>query len=161
MNKFHWVASAIILFVSALVSAASANIEEAEKLYASGDKEAALEQFVSAGGEGNAEASFRAAQMFERGEGTPEPRLEKAADWYQVAARAGHLAALTSLADMFVDGRGVPEDKVQAWALLDIAARRGHLEAATKRDRLAQDMTEAEFEAGPRRAEKLAPKYNK
>lgn len=142
-----------------VTQSAHADMAKAVELHKSGDLTAALEEYVSTGGEGNAEASFRAAQMFERGDGTPEPRLEKAAAWYQVAARAGHLPALTALAEMFADGRGVPEDKIQAWALFDIAARKGLIEAATKRDRLAQDMTEAEYEAGPRRAEKLAPKY--
>ncbi|PJK31747.1 hypothetical protein CVT23_00040 [Minwuia thermotolerans] len=149
----------VALFIFGNAQSVVAGIEEAEKLQAAGDHTAALEEYVSTGGEGDVEASFRAAQMFERGEGTPEPRLEKAAAWYQVAARAGHLTALTALAEMFADGRGVDKDRTQAWALLDIAAQKGHTDAAAKRDKLAEQMSENELAAGQRRAEKIAPKY--
>ena len=159
MFKTVVAASVAAFIVVGVGQSARASLENADKLYQAGELTAALEEYVATGGEGNVEATFRAAQMFERGEGTPEPRLEKAAAWYQVAARAGHMAALTSLAEMFAEGRGVAEDKVQAWALLDIAARKGHADAATKRDKLAEEMTENQLEAGPRRAEKLAPKY--
>ena len=155
MFKTVVAASVAAFIVVGVGQSARASLENADKLYQAGELTAALEEYVATGGEGN----VRAAQMFERGEGTPEPRLEKAAAWYQVAARAGHMAALTSLAEMFAEGRGVAEDKVQAWALLDIAARKGHADAATKRDKLAEEMTENQVEAGPRRAEKLAPKY--
>lgn len=140
---------------------ANADIKEAEKLYASGDHKAALEQFVATGGEGDVEATYRAAQMFESGEGTVgnEPRFEKAVSWYQAAARGGHLGALKKLADMFAEGRGVEEDKVQAWTLLNIAAEKGDAEAAEMRDQLGNDMRPGQLAAGQRRTQKLAPKY--
>lgn len=147
------------MLVALGVGTAHAGLKEAEKLYAAGDHKAALQEYVNTGGEGNVEATYRAAQMFERGEGTTEPRLDKAAAWYQVAARAGHVSALKALADMFAEGRGVDEDKVQAWALLDIAAQKGDKEAATERDKLSEDLRPGQVAAGQRRAQKLAPKY--
>lgn len=143
------------------IGTASADIAEAEKLYASGDHKAALERFVATGGEGDIEATFRAAQMFESGQGTVggEPRYGKAVSWYQAAARGGHLGALKKLAGMFAEGRGVDEDKVQAWTLLNIAAEKGDNEAAQMRDQLANDMRPGQVAAGQRRTQKLAPKY--
>ena len=94
-----------------------------------------------------------------QGEGTGEPRYEKAVAWYQVAARGGHVGALRQLAGMFADGRGVDEDKVQAWTLLNIAAERGDKEAVAKRDALAADLRPGQLAAGERRTQKLAPKY--
>ncbi|WP_417514542.1 tetratricopeptide repeat protein [Minwuia sp.] len=138
---------------------ANADIKQGDKLYAEGNYKDALQQYVDAGGEGDVEATFRAAQMFEKGEGTGEPRYEKAVAWYQVAARAGHLGALHQLSDMFAEGRGVDADKVQAWTLLNIAANRGDAEAAKKRDALAADLRPGQLAAGERRTQKLAPKY--
>jgi TPR repeat protein len=141
------------------VGAANAGTKEAQKLYAGGDHKAALQEFVDAGSEGDIEATFRAAQMFENGEGTGEPRYEKAVAWYQVAARGGHVGALRQLAGMFSDGRGVDADKVQAWTLLNIAAERGDADAVKMRDALGADLRPGQLAAGERRTQKLAPKY--
>ena len=142
------------------LGAAHADTAQADKLYAEGNYKDALQAYVDAGGEGDVNATFRAAEMFEKGEGTGgEPRFEKAVSWYQVAARAGNLDALNRLADLFAEGRGVDEDKVQAWTLLNIAAQRGDTDAATKRDNLAADLRPGQIAAGERRTQKLAPKY--
>lgn len=151
--------TSISMLVALGVGTAQAGLEEAEQLYAAGDHKAALQEYVNTGGTGDVEATFRAAQMFERGEGTGEPRLDKAAAWYQAAARAGHVTALKSLAEMFANGRGVDEDKVQAYALLEIAVQKGDPEAAQVRDKLSADLRPGQVAAGQRRAEKLAPKY--
>lgn len=151
--------TSISLLVALSAATAQAGLKEAEQLYAAGDHKAALQEYVNTGGEGDIEATFRAAQMFERGEGTGEPKLDKAAAWYQAAARAGHVSALKALAEMFAEGRGVDEDKVQAWALLDIAAQKGDSEAAQVRDELSADLRPGQVAAGQRRAQKLAPKY--
>lgn len=141
------------------IGTANAGTKEGEKLYAGGDHKGALQQYVDAGGEGDIEATFRAAQMFEKGEGTGEPRYEKAVAWYQVAARGGHVGALRQLAGMFADGRGVDADKVQAWTLLNIAAERGDAKAVEMRDALGADLRPGQLAAGERRTQKLAPKY--
>ena len=151
--------TSISMLVALGVGTAQAGLKEAEQLYAAGDHKGALQEYVNTGGTGDVEATFRAAQMFERGEGTGEPRLDKAAAWYQAAARAGHVTALKSLAEMFAAGRGVDEDKVQAYALLEIAAQKGDPEAAQVRDKLSADLRPGQVAAGQRRAEKLAPKY--
>jgi len=139
--------------------AAQAGVKEAEKMYAEGNLQAALQEYVNVGGNGDVEATFRAARMFETGEGTSEPRFEKAVAWYQVAARAGHLGAMRNLAGMFAEGRGVDQDLVQAWTLLNIGAERGDAESAKARDALSEQMRPGQLAAGERRTEKLAPKY--
>ncbi|WP_416897762.1 MAG: tetratricopeptide repeat protein [Minwuia sp.] len=138
---------------------AQADIAAADKLFAEGNHKDALQAYVDAGGEGDVEATYRAAEMFETGQGTGGPKMDKAASWYQAAARAGHLGALNKLAEMFNEGRGVEQDKVQAWTLLNIAAQRGDTDAAARRDQIAADLRPGQIAAGERRTEKLASKY--
>ncbi|MDF1720871.1 MAG: tetratricopeptide repeat protein [Minwuia sp.] len=141
---------------------AHAGYDEGKALYAEGKYNEALQEFVNAGGEGNVDAVYRAALMFEAGEGTAKDdskAMEKAADWFQTAARAGHTGAMKKLAKMFADGRGKPQDPVQAWAILQIAAERGDKEAAAQRDALAETMRPGQREAGKRRHGKLADTY--
>eukprot|EP00657_Telonema_sp_P-1_P010665 TRINITY_DN519_c0_g1_i2.p1 TRINITY_DN519_c0_g1~~TRINITY_DN519_c0_g1_i2.p1 ORF type:complete len:165 (-),score=55.11 TRINITY_DN519_c0_g1_i2:166-660(-) len=141
---------------------AHAGYDEGQALYSEGKYTEALQEFVDAGGAGNMDAVYRAALMFEAGEGTSkddEKAMEKAADWFQTAARAGHTGAMKKLAKMFADGRGKPQDPVQAWAILQIAADRGDKEAAAQRDALSETMRPGQREAGKRRLEKIADLY--
>ena len=141
---------------------AHAGYDEGKEMYDQGKFNEALQEFVKAGGDGNVEAVYRAALMFEAGEGTAKDdtaALAKAADWFQTAARAGHKGAMKKLAQMFADGRGKPQDPVQAWAILQIAADRGDKEAAVQRDALAETMRPGQIEAGKRRLEKIADNF--
>lgn len=143
-------------------SLAHAGYDEGKALYEQGKFNEALQEFVQAGGNGNVEAVYRAALMFEAREGTAKDDAEaitKAADWFQTAARAGHKEAMKKLASMFVDGRGKPQDPVQAWAILQIAAERGDQEAAAQRDALAETMRPGQLEAGKRRHGKIVDTY--
>ena len=151
-------------FATALMmgSMAHAGYDEGKALYEQGKFNEALQEFVQAGGDGNVEAVYRAALMFEAGEGTAKEdtqALAKAADWFQTAARAGHKGAMKKLAKMFADGRGKPQDPVQAWAILQIAADRGDKEAAAQRDALAETMRPGQLKAGKRRLEKIVDAY--
>lgn len=134
-------------------------LKRAEEFYESGQLNEALKEYIRLGGDGDAIASFRAARMFELGEGVSGAELDKAVAWYQVAAREGHVGALKALANLFVEGRGVDRDVVQAWALLNIAVQKNDPEALAARDALAGNMSQREREAGLRRYRKLAPKY--
>ena len=141
---------------------AHAGYAEGQALYEQGKYNEALQEFVQAGGNGDVEAVYRAALMFEAREGTAKDdtaAMSKAADWFQTAARAGHKDAMKKLAKMFAEGRGKPQDPVQAWAILQIAADRGDQEAAAQRDALAETMRPGQLEAGKRRLEKIADSY--
>jgi len=118
-----------------------------------------LRQYVSASSQGNLEARFRAAEMFEAGLGT-DPNPEKAAKWYQMAAREGHVGAMKRLAAMFAEGRGVDADLVQAWAIYNVAASRGANGAANRRDAIAAQLRAGELQAGERRSAKIAKKFD-
>ncbi|MEC9346133.1 MAG: tetratricopeptide repeat protein [Pseudomonadota bacterium] len=137
---------------------ALAGYEEADQLYQKGEFNQALREFVAAGGGGNIEATYRAALMFEAGEGT-DKNDETAAKWFQTAARAGHIDAMKKLAQMFIDGRGLPADPVQAWAILQIAIDRGDTEAGKQQQELEGTMRPGQIEAGKRRLEKIIGTY--
>ncbi len=156
IRKSMMAAATVALLV--MGGSAVAGYEEADQLYQKGDFNQALREFVAAGGSGNIEATYRAALMFEAGEGT-DKNDETAAKWFQTAARAGHVDAMKKLAQMFVDGRGVPADPVQAWAILQIAADRGDKDAVTQRETLEGTMRPGQIEAGKRRLEKIVPSY--
>lgn len=150
--------AAALVAMLAVGGSAVAGYEEADQLYQKGDFNQALREFVAAGGGGSIEATYRAALMFEAGEGT-DKNDETAAKWFQTAARAGHLEAMKKLAQMFVDGRGVPADPVQAWAILQIASDRGDTEAVSQQQTLEGNMRPGQIEAGKRRLEKIIGSY--
>jgi len=57
-----------------------------------------------------------------------------AADWYRQAAIRGNAEGCVLLASAYLEGRGVTRDPVRAYAWYDLAARRGHANAAQARD---------------------------
>jgi uncharacterized protein len=58
----------------------------------------------------------------------------EAADWYRQAAVRGDAAACVLLASAYLEGRGVARDPVRAYGWYEVAAQRGHANAAQARD---------------------------
>ncbi|MEE1543895.1 MAG: hypothetical protein V1267_04640, partial [Alphaproteobacteria bacterium] len=57
---------------------------------------------------------------------------------YRQAAVRGNAEGCVLLASAYSEGRGVPRDPVRAYAWYDLAARRGHANAALARDFAAE-----------------------
>ncbi|MBV9567795.1 MAG: sel1 repeat family protein, partial [Hyphomicrobiales bacterium] len=67
------------------------------------------------------------------------PDLQKAAEWFELAAAGGDRNAAYALAMMALEGRGVPKDKERAKSLLQQAADAGQPSAAYNLGLLAFD----------------------
>jgi len=91
------------------------------------DESAAFNHFIfmKAAHAGNLHAMFEVAQMLEYGVGTPKS-LERAATWYETAAKYGHTEAQNSIGAMYQEGYGVPQDYAKAFEWYEKAANEGH-----------------------------------
>ena len=93
-----------------------------------------------------APSSFSHTSMRRAGRcpGTPPPRPA----WYRRAAEGGNAEAQFHLGVMYREGDGVARDDVQAFALLDMAARERYVPIASakaKRTELEREMTPSEL----------------
>ncbi|NBC49878.1 tetratricopeptide repeat protein [Halochromatium glycolicum] len=61
---------------------------------------------------------------------------EQALEWYRVAAMQGETVAMHRVGSMLRRGVGADKDLVEAYAWCNIAAARGHREAAIDRDQI-------------------------
>jgi TPR repeat protein len=97
------------------------NMETAQKAYEVGDRPKALQYFMAAGAEGNADAQYYAGLMFAEGQGTKKD-IPKALEWYEKAAAQNQPDALVALARFYVLNVGVQEDPQKAVELFGRAA---------------------------------------
>ena len=81
--------------------------------YDRADYRTALNVWLPAAEEGEADAQNAVGEIFERGLGG-DPNYELAFVWYQRAAEQGHKGAQVNLATLYETGRGVAQDKVEA-----------------------------------------------
>ena len=84
----------------------------------------ALEWAERAASQGNAEAMFQLAQMYDVWERGPQ-NLEAAREWYLMAARSNHAEAALQAGMMAWVGEGGPEDGEQAFELVRQSAEAG------------------------------------
>lgn len=77
---------------------------------------------------GDKVAQFQTGVIYERGIGV-EQNQSMAAQWYEKAAKQGHVDAQYNIAIMYTTGRGVNEDKGLAMMWLSLAAKQGDKEA--------------------------------
>ncbi len=87
-----------------------------------------LQLYRLAAKEGDAEASYRAAQFYLRGVGAPADN-EVAADYLRQAASSGHARALLQLGLMYKQGLGVAKDAEQAMFYFQEALEKGSKKA--------------------------------
>jgi len=78
--------------------------------------------------QGNAEAQYNLAMLYDRGIGVENNDIE-ALKWYRQAAEQGYAKAQYNLGMMYYFGKGVPQDKATGYQWVILAADRG-LEAA-------------------------------
>ncbi|MBI4325944.1 MAG: SEL1-like repeat protein [Chloroflexi bacterium] len=77
---------------------------------------------------GEAQAQNDLANLYARGQGTPQD-YAAAAQWYHRAADQGHAAAQNSLAEMYEAGQGVPRSEAEAVQWFRRAAEQGQRNA--------------------------------
>jgi len=81
--------------------------------YDRADYKTALQVWLPAAEEGDAEAQANVGEIFERGLGG-EPNYEMAVLWYEKAAKQGNPRAQFNLGTLYEQGLGVPKNKLEA-----------------------------------------------
>ena len=103
---------------------ASANYDSALDTYRSGDYNAAFKEMLPFAEQGNVDAQFYVAEMYDFGKGVTE-NDKTAVKWYTLAAEQGYSDAQYNLAHMYADGEGVPENDKTAVKWFTLAAEQG------------------------------------
>ena len=96
------------------------------------DDAAAFAWFARASRQGNADAQYHLANMYNYGLGLPPGEKDpdrSAAQWYFESARQGHADAQYVLAILFLTGKGVERSEAEAAKWMKRAAQGGHPQA--------------------------------
>ena len=88
------------------------------------DQAESLKWYHEAAEQGNDEAQYNLAAMYDDGEGTPKNKAE-AEKWYRKAAEQGNATAQFHLGVMHYSGDGVPENLTEGYAWFAIAGANG------------------------------------
>ena len=102
--------------------------KRAEKAEEAGDMVVAAQWWTKGAEQGNAEAQYNLAFMYDYGEGVAEDD-KQAVYWYTKAAEQGFARAQYNLAFMYDNGEGVAEDDKQAVYWYTKAAEQGNAKA--------------------------------
>lgn len=76
----------------------------------------------------NADAQFYLGIIFHFGNGVPQD-VDKALDWYRLAADQGHVDAQYALGEMYFYGDGIPQNSAKAYKWIRLAAMQGDSDA--------------------------------
>ena len=90
------------------------------------DRRRAMYWFKKAGGQGNAEACFQLAGMYEHGIDDDRSDMPGALAMYRLAAERGHVGAAARLGELCSRGDGTEQDKAAAAVWYRKAAEQGH-----------------------------------
>ncbi len=122
-------------------------LEQGKAFAAQGDMEAAFKTYLQAAEMGDVEAMHRVGQAYlYKYEGAPFD-LKKSAEWYEKAAKGGHISSMMMISQCYLAGAGVPESDEIAKQWMERAieeskriGRTKVIESATKR---LNDMADA------------------
>jgi TPR repeat protein len=108
------------------------------------DLKQALYWLQKAAVQDNAMAQYNLGVLYTENRGIPVD-YTAGADWFMKAALQGNSDAQNNLGSLYANGQGVPKSYVHAFYWLDIAAQNGDRVAQEKRDRVMDQMTDAQL----------------
>ena len=154
-------ALALLLALSLSGPAAAGPFEDALAAYATGDYATAVSLWRPLAEQGDADAQYNLALMYDNGGGVPQDDAE-AVRWFRMAAGQGNVRAQNNLGVMYAKGEGVPQDYIQAYMWWNLSASRQtgpELRADTAKDRdlLADLMTPEQLAEAQRLAGEWRP----
>lgn len=117
-----------LLLVVASIGIEAADFEKGLVAYNSGDYEAAFKEWQPLAEQGNADAQFNLAIMYDNGWGVARDHRH-AANWYLRAAQQGYVQAQLNLGVAYALGEGVPQDDHEAVKWYRKAAEQGNADA--------------------------------
>jgi len=101
-------------------------------------------EFRASAEQGNAEAQYHLALIYDRGIGVKNDDGE-ALKWYRQAAEQGYAKAQYNLGMMYYFGKGVPQDKVTGYQWVILAADRSEKAAMDAKPALARKMSDEQL----------------
>ena len=126
--------SGIPLFLFLLASGSApafADVEKGRQAVEDGDYQTALAEFQKDAAEGNADAQFCLAHLYDDDEGL-SPDYQEAFRWYLKAAEQGYAKAQFSLGLMYNEGKGVSRNYTEAIVWYRQAAAHGDTRAKNR-----------------------------
>ncbi len=116
------------------------------------DRNLARQYYTAAAEKGHAKAMHNLAVLYAEGvDGRPNYKL--AAQWFRRAAEYGIADSQYNLAILYIRGIGVEQNLVEAFKWFTLAANQGDLEAAKKREELAERLDEQSIAAANQAAQ--------
>ena len=113
--------------------------------YQAGDYATALKEFRLLAEQGNALLQTVVGDMHRKGKGVPQ-NYAGAVKLYRLAAEQGNAEAQNNLAVSYATGKGLIQDYVMAHMWWNLANANGNETGGINRDRIAEDMTNADIE---------------
>ena len=135
----------------------SADFDKGRTAYEKGDFEIALKELKPLAEQGDVNAQFYLALMYDDGDGVPEDAKE-AVRWYQLAAEQGYASAQHNLGMMYRMGEGVIQDFVYAHMWSNIAASNGSSGARENRKLFEEIMSSSQIQEAQRLARECVNK---
>jgi TPR repeat protein len=130
--------------------------------YATGDYATAVSLWRPLAEQGDADAQYNLALMYDNGGGVPQDDAE-AVRWFRMAAGQGNVRAQNNLGVMYAKGEGVPQDYIQAYMWWNLSASRQtdpelRADTAKSRDLVAAIMTLEQIAEAQRLASEWRPR---
>ncbi|MDE2268083.1 MAG: sel1 repeat family protein [Betaproteobacteria bacterium] len=107
----------------------------------------AVKWYHKAADQGDANGQNNLGNAYADGKGVPQDYAE-AVKWYRKSADQGHPSAQNNLGASYEYGQGVRQNPIVAYALYNLAATGGSKLSVKNRKKLADNLSEAQLEAG-------------
>jgi TPR repeat protein len=135
---------------------AAGPFEDAVTAVRQNDYDTAVRLFRPLAEHGDTRAEILLGFWYGKGQGVPQDFAESV-KWWRLAADQGHARAQFALGLMYAEGHGVPQDSVLAYMWFELSAAQHEIEAAKKRDMLAQRMTPPQIAEAQKLAREWKP----
>ena len=133
------------------------DFQDATDAYNRQDYETAYKLILPLAEQGDADAQFNLALMYEDGLGVPQDYKE-AVRLYRLSAEQGFALAQSNLGLMYEKGRGVPQDYVSAHMWFNLSGSNGYKDAVKNRNIVEEKMSKQQIEKAQELARNWKPK---
>ena len=116
---------ALLLFTLSAFTSWAGDFQKGVSAIKSGDYATAFKEFAALAEQGDADAQYNLALMYDNGHGVPQD-YKQAVKWSTKAAEQGNAKAQSNLGTMYATGQGVPQDYKQAVKWYTKAAEQGN-----------------------------------
>ena len=133
------------------------DFQDATDAYNRQDYETAYKLILPLAEQGDADAQFNLALMYEDGLGVPQDYKE-AVRLYRLSAEQGFAKAQYNLGVMYANGQGVPQDNVLAHMWFNLSSSQGITNAIKGRNKVEKKMSPSQIEKAQEMARNWKPK---